>query len=101
MEFYYSSCPWQGGFYERLVGLVKQGLRKGMGCKVLHWDKLMTLIVEVEAIINTRPLTYVYEDIKSGFVLTPAYFLSGNNEITIHFAKMFLRIVIIIQRWTR
>ena len=80
-------APWQGGFYERLVGLVKQGLRKGMGRKVLHWDKLMTLIVEVEAIINTRPLTYVYEDIKSGFVLTPAHFLSGNHKITIPFCE--------------
>ena len=80
-------APWQGGFYERLVGLVKQGLRKGMGRKVLHWDKLMTLIVEVEAKINTRPLTYVYEDIKSGFVLTPAHFLSGNREITIPFCE--------------
>ena len=80
-------APWQGDFYERLVGLGKQGLRKGMGRKVLHWDKLMTLIVEVEAIINTRPLTYVYEDIKSGFVLTSAHFLSGNHEITILFCE--------------
>ena len=27
-------APWQGGFYERLVGLVNQGLRKGMGRKI-------------------------------------------------------------------
>ena len=38
-----------GGFYERLVGLVKQGLRKGIGCKLLSWDKLITMITEVEA----------------------------------------------------
>ena len=24
-------APWRGGFYERLVGLVKQGLRKEIG----------------------------------------------------------------------
>ena len=24
-SFTYSPCPWQGGFYERLVDLVKQG----------------------------------------------------------------------------
>ena len=58
--------PWQGGFYKRLVGLVKQGLRKGMGHKILYWDKLMTLIVEVEAIINTCPLMTLYEKFKSG-----------------------------------
>ena len=31
-------APWQGGFYECLVGLVKQGLRKGIGRKLLSWD---------------------------------------------------------------
>ena len=52
-------APWQGGFYECLVSLVKQGLRKGIGRKLLSWDKLIT---EVEVIINTHPLTYVYGD---------------------------------------
>ena len=33
MELYNS---WQGGFYERLIGLVKQGLRKGIGHKLLY-----------------------------------------------------------------
>ena len=80
-------APWQGGFYERLIGLVKQGLRKGMGRKVLYWDKLMTLTVEVEAIINTCPLTYVYEDFKSGFVLTPAHFLTGNHKVAVPFSE--------------
>ena len=56
-----------------------------MGRKVLHWDKLMTLIVEAEAIINTRPLTYVYDEFKFGFVLTPAHFLLGNRKVTIPF----------------
>ena len=80
-------APWQGGFYERLIGLVKQGLRKGMGRKVLYWDKLMILTVEVEAIINARPLTYVYEDFKSGFVLTPAHFLTGNHKVAVPFSE--------------
>ena len=41
------------------MDLVKQGLRKGIGRKLLLWDKLIT---EVEAIINTHPFTYVYGD---------------------------------------
>ena len=44
-------APWQGDFYEHLVDLVKQGLRKGIGRKLLLWDKLITMITEVEAII--------------------------------------------------
>jgi len=73
-KFTTALAPWQGGFYERLVGLVKQSLRRGIGCKLLHWDKLLTMLTEVEAIINTRPLTYVYGDFLSGFTLTPAHF---------------------------
>ena len=62
MEIHNCFSPWQGGFYEYLVGLVKQGLRKGNGHKLLSWEKLITMITEVEAIINTHPLTYVYGD---------------------------------------
>ena len=62
LKYTTAMAPWRGGFYERLVGLVKQGLRKEIGCKLLSWDKLITTITEVEAIINTRPLTYVYGD---------------------------------------
>ena len=78
-------APWQGGFYECLVGLVNQGLREGIGRKLLSWDKLVTMITEVEAIINTRPLTYVYGDILSGFTLTPAHFLTANLDTVIPF----------------
>ena len=60
------------------MGLVKQGLRKGIGRKLLSWGKLITMITEVEAIIDTRHLTYVYGDFLSGFTLTPAHFLTAN-----------------------
>ena len=39
----------------------------------------------VEAIINTRPLTYVYGDFLSGFTLTPAHFLTANLDTVIPF----------------
>ena len=78
-------APWRGGFYKRLVGLVKQGLRKETGRKLLSWGKLITMITEVEAIINTRPLTSVYGDFLSGFTLTPAHFLTANLDTVIPF----------------
>ena len=92
-------APWQGGFYERLIGMVKQSLRRGMGRKVLYWDKLTTLLVEVEAIINSRPLTYVGEDFKSGFVLTPTHFLTGNRDVILSCLDYTVMMLIISLKW--
>ena len=73
-QFTTALAPWQGGFYERLVGLVKRCLRKAIGTKRLTLEQFVVVLSEVEAVLNTRPLTYVYEDFQSGFVLTPAHF---------------------------
>ena len=77
-QFTIALAPWQGRFYERLIGMVKKSLRKGMDRKLLYWDKLTTLLAEMEAFLNTRPLKYVYEEFSSGFVLTPVNFLIGD-----------------------
>ncbi|MCP3663650.1 MAG: DDE-type integrase/transposase/recombinase, partial [Gammaproteobacteria bacterium] len=65
--------PWQGGFYERLVGSVKSSLRKSIGKRILKYTNLETLIVEVEAIVNSRPLTYQSDE--PHVVLCPSSFL--------------------------
>ena len=48
-----------GRFFERLVGLMKRGLKKTIGQAKMSYDELSTLIIEVEAVLNSRPLTYV------------------------------------------
>jgi len=57
---------------------VKRCLRKGISCKRLTLDQFIVLLSEVEAVINTRLLTYVYKEFESGFSLTPTHFLSSN-----------------------
>ena len=63
-----------GGFYERLVGLVKRLLPKSIGKLCLTNEQLLTVLKESEAIVNSRPLVYIGEDINSGTTLTPAHF---------------------------
>ena len=79
--FIVEMAPWMGGFYERLVGLVKQSLRKSLGRNLFTLIQLQTLLKEIEAVINSRPLVYVGEDIHSSITLTPAHFLTLNPKI--------------------
>ena len=73
-------APWQGGFYERLVGMTKRALRKSLGRSKANNIELNTLLTEVEAMLNYRPLVYINDDINSGEAITPAHFLSLNHH---------------------
>lgn len=71
-------APWMGGFYERFISLVKRALRKTLNRKMVDHVQLQTVLKEVEATINSRPLVYVSDDIASTIALTPRHFLSLN-----------------------
>ena len=64
-------APWMGGFYERLVGITKRALRKTLGVNCFTLTQLITILTEVEAVVNSRPLVYVADDIDSSHVLIP------------------------------
>ena len=74
-------APWQGGFYERLVGLVKRCMRKSIDRKYLSLEQLATVLTEIEAVLNSRSLKYVYEDLDFGFTLTPGHFLATSRKL--------------------
>ncbi|GFY30665.1 integrase catalytic domain-containing protein [Trichonephila clavipes] len=67
--------PWWGGFYERLVRSVKENLHKILGKTLLSFEE-MTTIPEIEAVLNLRPLRYVYEENDEPRPLTPMHFLN-------------------------
>ncbi|KHJ85052.1 integrase core domain protein, partial [Oesophagostomum dentatum] len=53
------AAPWMGGVWERLVRTVKQAFQKTIGRRKLTFAQMCTVIAEIEAVINTRPLTKV------------------------------------------
>ena len=72
-------APWQGGFYERLIGVVKGCLRKAIYKRTLNWDDLVTVLYEIEQCVNNRPLTYVESEQKDLQPLTPNHLLRGTS----------------------
>jgi hypothetical protein len=56
LSFIIELPPWMGGFYERLVGLVKQSFRKSSGKICLNIVQLETILTAVEAVVSSRPL---------------------------------------------
>ena len=77
-KFNLDGAPWWGGFWERLVGMVKSCLKKSIGREKLSFTVLLTVLFEVENVLNNRPLCFVYDDEVSD-VLTPNCSLYGRN----------------------
>ena len=65
-QFVVERGPWWGGAWERLVGVVKGVLRRSLGQAVLSWEELVTALIEVEKVINRRPITYLWESSEPG-----------------------------------
>ena len=77
-------APWWGGFFERMVKSVKRCLRKTLGNSCLTYDELLTALIEVEAVINSRPLTIVSSS-DTEEPLTPSHLLTGHRILTLPF----------------
>ena len=66
-----------------MVQIAKRSLRKVAGRAVLRFDELNTLLIEIESIINGRPLTYIFDDSEGiSYPLTPAHLLYGHQLVT-------------------
>ena len=78
-KFTVPRSPWWGGWWERLVRSVKSALKKSLGGHCLTRSELETTLHEVEACINSRPLTFVGDELDSSSPLTPSHFLIGRS----------------------
>jgi len=45
-----------------MVRCTKSSLKKILGVAKLAYEELLTVFTEVEGVLNSRPLTYVYSD---------------------------------------
>uniref|UniRef100_A0A7I4YFT2 Integrase catalytic domain-containing protein n=1 Tax=Haemonchus contortus TaxID=6289 RepID=A0A7I4YFT2_HAECO len=75
--------PWKGGFYERMVQLFKSAFRKAVGRTLLMYEEFQTVVAEIEAVINSRPITPFRGAESSVSALRPIDFISPQVSLQI------------------
>jgi len=78
-RFICERAPWWGGFYEFLEKSVKIPLKKIIGRALLNRDEMETTLKEIDATINSRPLTYEYNNLDEPQAITPSHFIVGKR----------------------
>ncbi|XP_040066562.2 uncharacterized protein LOC120840217, partial [Ixodes scapularis] len=76
-RFIAERAAWWGGFWERMVQTVKRSLRVILGKNKFGFEEMTTILQEVEAVVNSRPLAPVHDAPHEQEALTPAHFLGG------------------------
>ena len=72
-------APWFGAIWERAIGIIKAGLKKVLGRALVTVEELTTVLLEIEATVNDRPLTYVNSDMEEAEIITPSHLLRGRR----------------------
>ena len=75
-------APWWGGVFERLIKSTKRCLRKMVGRANFSLDELLTAVLEIEAVINSRPLSYV-SSTDCEEPLTPSHLVIGRRLLNL------------------
>lgn len=70
------SSPHFGGVWEAAVRSVKGHLSRVIGSHLLTMEEFHTIIVKIEAVLNSRPLCAISNDPNDYSVLTPGHFLT-------------------------
>jgi len=69
------TAAWWGGFWERLIRIMKDLLRRVLGKASLNYEELLTTTSDIESVINSRPLCYVSDEADGVIPLTPSMFI--------------------------
>jgi hypothetical protein len=71
------AAPHHGGFWEAGVKSVKHHLKRTIGLTSISLEEFSTVLCQVEAALNSRPLCALSADPADLDVLTPGHFLIG------------------------
>jgi hypothetical protein len=78
-RFITERSPFRGAYWERLNRSIKEPLRKVLGNALLTYTEMYTLLTDIEATLNQRPLTYHGSDPADPAPITPSQLAIGRN----------------------
>ncbi|XP_076733061.1 uncharacterized protein LOC143413643 [Maylandia zebra] len=76
-------APHFGGAWEREIRSVKSALQVALKGQAVPEDLLLTVLIEVEGILNSKPLGYVSSDIADVDPITPNMLLMGRRDASL------------------
>jgi hypothetical protein len=81
IEWFFSAekSPHQNGLCERLVKTCREPLRTAIGSARLTKNQLAVILVEIEGIVNNRPLCVVSDDTEDFLPITPMELVNGRK----------------------
>ncbi|XP_043271223.1 uncharacterized protein [Venturia canescens] len=80
-KFLPPGSPHMGGLWEAGVKSCKYHLKRYMGQALLTFEELTTVLVQIEACLNSRPISALSNDPCDLQPLTPAHFLVGESLV--------------------
>lgn len=91
-------APHFGGLWEAGVKSVKHHLKRIIGPTRLTYDEFETVLIQVEACLNSRPLCEI-RNASESIVLTPAHFLIQDNLLSLPDNNISCQNISYIDRW--
>ncbi|CAG9132520.1 unnamed protein product [Plutella xylostella] len=91
--------PSAGGIWEAAVKSCKRILKTVLGEQKLTFEQFSTLLCQVEACLNSRPLSPLTEDPEDLDYLTPGHFLTGSPTMSLPQQELTTRTLDIRNRW--
>ncbi|XP_072569309.1 uncharacterized protein [Paramormyrops kingsleyae] len=77
------ASPHFGGVWEREIRSVKAALYTTIGSQTVSEEVLTTVLIEVESILNSKPLGYVSANVADLDPVTPNYLLMGRPDTSL------------------
>lgn len=98
-KFNTPNAPHMGGAWERLIRSIKTSLKVILTEQIVNDYVLLTVFTEIESLINSRPLTYVSDDVNDMEPLTPNHFLIGRASTNLTPCVVYDKDTSSRQRW--